>query len=65
MAVQLHHDGLKWIEKYTENVIKELHLRLEAPHLDSTESDIIRGEIRRSRLILEDATDAVATGKMI
>lgn len=65
MPVPLHHDGLKWIENYTKNMIKELHLRLEAPHLDHDETNILRGEIRRSRLILEDAIHAVETGQMI
>lgn len=65
MGVRLDRDGYNWVVKYTSGMIKENHLRLEAPGLDHDETNMIRGEIRAMRRMDEEALRAIETGREI
>jgi hypothetical protein len=65
VGFRLHQEGYNWLVKYTQKMVEELHLRLEAPGLSADDTNLIRGDIRMCRRIEEDARRAYETGTML
>lgn len=55
MSAILDYSGLKWIENWSNSMIDELHLRLEAPGMDLDQTNLYRGQIQCARRAVEDA----------
>lgn len=62
MSAILEYSGLKWIENWSNTMIEELHLRLEAPGMDLEQTNLYRGQIQCARRAMEDAKRAYLAG---
>lgn len=62
MSAILEYSGLKWIENWSNTMIDELHLRLEAPSMDLGQTNLYRGQIQAARRVAEDAKRAYGAG---